>query len=107
MDYTTLFYDPIYKGLSVPATINGVAIRVIDKTRAKPQVTNGVEVRSVGPAATARIPELTKKGITRDDYEGATLTFNGRTWTVLSHELTGSPNGEDLGEVLFVLMANP
>jgi hypothetical protein len=105
-DFNALLYDPIYSSeLAVPATLNGVAITVIDKTRRKTQTSGGVEVRSVGPAACARVPELTAKGITREAYKGSMLTFNGRDWTVRSYELTGSPNGEDLGEVWFLLMA--
>jgi hypothetical protein len=65
----------------------------------------GVEMRSVEPAACARIPELTAKGIARDDWEGATLIFNGRTWTVRNSDVLGSPNGEDLGLVRLLLMA--
>jgi hypothetical protein len=86
---------------------SSVEITVIDDTRAKSQPIMGAgqaaEVRSVGPGAFARIPELTSKGITRDLYLNATLVFNGRTWTVRSYELRGSPNGENLGEVRFLL----
>lgn len=105
VDYSALLYDPVYGELGVDATLNGVAITVIDDTRAKVQTSGGVEVRSVGPGAFARIPELTAKGIAREAYKGATLIFNGRTWEVRSYELRGSPNGEDLGEVRFLLMA--
>src|SRR5262247_767470 len=105
IDYSALLFDPVYAELGVDATMNGVAITVIDDTRAKVQGSSGVEVRSVGPGAFARIPELTAKGIVRDAYKDAALTFNGRNWTVRSYELRGSPNGEDLGEVRFLLMA--
>jgi len=105
IDYSVLLFDPVYAELGVDATINGIAITVIDDTRAKVQGSNGVEVRSVGPGAFARIPELTAKGIVREAYKGAALTFNDRTWEVRSYELRGSPNGEDLGEVRFLLMA--
>jgi hypothetical protein len=106
LDYSALLYDPVYAELGVGATMNGVAVTVIDDTRPKTQTSSGVEVRSVGPGAFARIPELTAKGIVRDDYVDAVLTFNGRTWTVRSYELVGSPNGEDLGQVRFLLKAN-
>jgi hypothetical protein len=103
-DFNILLYEPVFASeLAVPGTLNGVEITVIDDTRAKVQASGGVEVRSVGPGAFARIPELTAKGILRDDYVDAVLTFNGRTWTVRSYELRGSPNGEDLGEVRFLL----
>ena len=42
-------------------------------------------------------------GSRRDDWDGALLTFNGRTWIVRSGDLRGSPNGEDVGEVRFLL----
>jgi hypothetical protein len=90
-----------------------VEITVIDDTRPKVlpisnavQSSTSADVRTVGPGAFARIYELDGKGITRDLYMDATLTFNGRTWTVRSYELRGSPNGEDLGEVRFLLKAS-
>jgi hypothetical protein len=106
-DFNVLLYVPVYSTeLAVPGTMNGIEITVIDDTRPKMTASGSVEVRSVGPGAFARIPELTGKGITRDDYVDAVLTFNGRTWTVRSYELIGSPNGEDLGQVRFLLKAN-
>src|SRR5262245_38798133 len=111
-DVSGLLYgvdSAVYAELGVDATLNtgagDVAITGIDDNRAKVQASGGVEVRSVGPGAFARIPELTAKGIVRDAYKDSVLTFNGRTWTVRSYELSGSPNGEDLGEVRFLLMA--
>jgi hypothetical protein len=83
------------------------AITVIDDTRPKvlpvSAGTQAAEVRSVGPGAFARIPELECKGIARADYAFGVLAFNGRTWIVRSWELRGSPNGEDFGEVRFLL----
>jgi hypothetical protein len=115
IDYSADLYEPVYAELGVPATLSAgtageIALTVIDKTRRKSNTTivdsGSVETRSVGPAAHARMPELIAKGIVRDDYKGSTLTFNGRAWTVRNHELTGSPNGEENGEVIFFLMAN-
>jgi hypothetical protein len=110
-DYSALLYDPIYAGIGVPAvfTVAGtdgaeVAITVIDNTRPMQlPAGTGVEVRSVGPGAFVRIPELQANGIARDDWQDAVLAFNGRTWQVRSYELRGSPNGEDFGEVRFLL----
>jgi hypothetical protein len=112
LDYSALLFDPVYAELGVPAAFTAAggaeaAITVIDDTRPKalPVASSGqaAEVRSVGPGAFARIPELTGNGIARADYMDAALAFNGRTWTVRSYELRGSPNGEDLGEVRFLL----
>ena len=116
-DYSALLYDPIYDAIGVPAELTvvggagAVAITVIDDTRPKVVQASSTErfdrgsteVRSIGPGAFARIPELDALGITRADYLDAVLTFNGRTWAVRSYELRGSPNGEDLGEVQFFL----
>jgi len=108
IDYSAMLYDPIYAELGVEATLTAgaageVAITVIDDTRPKTNTSGSVEVRSVGPGAVARIPELAGKGVARGDYMDAVLAFNGRTWTVRSYELRGSPNGEDVGEVRFLL----
>ena len=99
-------YGPVYAGIGVPATFNGeVALTVIDDTRPVTNQGGEGEVRSVGPGAFVRIPELNSNGINRDAYIDAVLTFNGRSWIVRSYELRGNPNGEDAGEVRFLLKA--
>ena len=108
IDYSAMLYDPVYAELGVEATLTAgaapsIMLTVIDDTRPKTNTSGTVEVRSVGPGAYARIPELAGKGIVRDDYMDAILAFNGRTWAVRSYELRGSPNGEDVGEVRFLL----
>jgi hypothetical protein len=111
IDWSGKFYDKIYAGLGVPATLTAagtageITLTVIDDTRPKTNTSGTVEVRSVGPGAYARIPELAGNGIARDDYLDAVLSFNGRSWMVRSYELRGSPNGEDVGEVRFLLKA--
>ena len=106
IDYSAVLYDPVYAEIGVDAMLNSVAITVIDDTRAKSNASGALEVRSVGPGAFARIPELTAKGIEREDYVNAMLSFNGRDWIVRSYELRGGPNGEDAGEVRFLLKAS-
>lgn len=103
IDYSALLYDPVYAEIGVSAMFAGVEITVIDDTRPKTLASGSAEVRSVGPGAFARIPELAANGIMRADYQDAPLSFNGRTWMVRSYELRGCPNGEDLGEVRFLL----
>jgi hypothetical protein len=111
IDYSALLYDPVYAELGVDAVLTAagtageIAITVIDDTRPKAITSGSAEVRSVGPGAFARIPELADNGIVRDDYLGAVLTFSGRSWVVRSYELRGSPNGEDVGEVRLFLKA--
>jgi hypothetical protein len=110
VDYSALLYDPIYAELGVPATLTladtdgaEVEITVYDQTRRKALSAGSAEVTSVEPSAFARIPELTGKGIAVRDCYGAVLTFNGRSWIVRNCKRQGSPNGEDFGEVLFLL----
>ena len=112
IDYSALLYDPVYAELGVPATFTAgmiaAEITVIDDTRPKTLPVPGdttAEVRSVGPGSFARVYELTDRGIARADYADAVLAFNGRSWTVRSWELRGSPMGEDWGEVRFALKA--
>jgi hypothetical protein len=111
IDYSIALYDPVYAAIGVPATLltadaREISLTVIDDTRPK-QLPAGTsaDVRAMGPGAFARIPELVAAGITRDDWQDAALTFNGRDWIVRSFELRGSPNGEDAGEVRFLLKA--
>jgi len=89
--------------LGVPATMTAGAIvatlTVLDKTRRKTQTSGGVEASSVGPGVKVRMVELAANGITSDNWDGALLTFNGRSWIVRKGDPLGSPNGEDLGQV--------
>jgi hypothetical protein len=108
IDYSALLYDPVYAEIGVPANfIAGeieASITVIDDTRPKQMPAETfADVRSMGPGAFARIPELVANGITQDVWIDAALNFNGRNWTVRSYELRGSPAGEDQGEVRFLL----
>jgi hypothetical protein len=112
IDYSVLLYDPVYAEIGVPAVLTAagtageVALTVIDDTRPKRQASGGgVEVSSVAPGAFARMPELVANGIVPDEFEGAVLTFNGRSWIVRNHEMGGNPNGENFGQVRFLLNA--
>jgi len=110
IDYSAQLYNPVYAEIGVPATLAAagieLALTVIDDTRPK-QLPAGsfADVRGMGPGAFARMPELAAGGIAREDWKDAELTFNGRSWTVRSYEVRGSPNGEDAGEVRFLLKA--
>jgi hypothetical protein len=111
IDYSADLYDPVYEVIGVPATLTlagtagEITLTVIDDTRPKRQTSGGVEVSSVAPGAFARMPEVIAKGIVPDEFEGAVLTFNGRSWIVRNHEMGGNPNGENFGQVRFLLSA--
>ena len=107
IDYSALLYDPIFSVLGVPATLTvgatEVALTVVDDLKPKVEASGGLQTRGVEPGAFARVPELNARGIVIDDCIGAVLAFNGRNWTVRNFDLTGNPNGEDAGEVRFLL----
>jgi len=110
VDFGVMFKDA-HAEIGVPATFTAsggsvIDITVIDDTRPKTLPAGTADVADVAPGAYARIPELTANGITRDGWLDAAIAFNGRTWVVRSYELRGSPNGEDQGEVRFLLKAN-
>jgi len=117
IDYSADLYDPIYAELGVPATMTAGAtvanLIVLDKTRRKTVASGetrrktvasgGAEVSSVGPGVNVRVYELAALGITAANWDGALLTFNGRSWIVRKGDVLGSPNGEDFGEVWLLL----
>jgi hypothetical protein len=108
IDYSALLYDPIFAVLGVPATLTvgvaaAVTITVVDDLKPKVEASGGLQTRGVEPGAFARMPELNARGIAINDCIGAVLAFNGRSWTVRNFDLIGNPNGEDAGEVRFLL----
>jgi hypothetical protein len=109
IDYSAILYNPVYNELGVSAMLTTTAgvfeITVIDDTRPNTNLSGTLVVSGVAPGAFARIPELTNKGVDRSDYNGSALAFNGRIWIINNHDLRGSPNGEDQGEVRFSLRA--
>src|SRR5262245_43568434 len=110
IDYNQNLFDPVYSILGVPANLTTgsgiVQITVIDKTRAKMNVSNTIEIHSVGPGCRARIPELTANGVEVSDCIGNPISFNNGFWVIRDTEMLGNPNGEDQGEVLFLLRSN-
>ena len=108
IDYSALLYDPIFAVLGVPATLTvgatEVALTVVDDLKPKVEASGGLQTRGVEPGAFARMPELVAKGVVIDDCIWSQwLAFNGRSWTVRNFDLTGNPNGENAGEVRFLL----
>src|SRR5262245_8074680 len=103
--------SPVYATFAVEASFeNGVTvatIRVIDDTRPIADAAGNALVQTISPGAWARKTELDAAGIDKDDYPGATLTFNGQSWLVESFEMRGSPQGENAGAVRFKLSAAP
>lgn len=110
MDYQATLYNPTYNLLGVSALLDvedvtdPIALTVIDQTKGVeiPQA-DGIQLQAIKPVATARMVEVTDKGLSRENFKGATLTFNGKSWRISSHLMKPSPNGEADGEVYFIL----
>lgn len=106
MDWSA-HYDAIYGQIGVDAHLISQSsaaeadLTVIDKT-AGIEVLDGA-VLTVRPVAFVRMAELTANGLTRDDLNGASLTFNGKSWLVKLHQPHPSPAGEGNGEIKLIL----
>jgi hypothetical protein len=100
--------SPVYVDLAVDATLQATTggaqnLRVIDDTRRTTDVEGNAAVQTVLPGAFARMVELAAAGLIADDCVDGLLTFNGQTWRITSFETLGSPQGENAGEVRFIL----
>ena len=110
--------SPIYAVFGVPATLRlpgdlgpVFTLLVLDKTAgltARPAVSGsfgqGIGVETIEPAAMARMSAVIEAGIDLAALDQATLTMNGKCWTVVSHRLEPGLGGETTGEVRLVLM---
>lgn len=99
IDLQTTLYDPIYRLLptafdaQITLLESGLTkeLRVIDKT-AGVAVGDGVQVSTVVPACDVRTSEVSAKGLVLENLKGASISFNGKTWDVIDHEMR--PVGE-------------
>jgi len=116
VDYAASLYDPIYERLGVAAVIEiagltaPVDVTVIDKSRSHELFTavgrdlaQRPAVRGLRAAATVRVPELTARGVSREDLRDALITFNEQTWVIKVTDSRPAPTGEAAGELLLLL----
>lgn len=119
VDFDTLLYDPAYTVFGEAAVLtlkDGFPqdLLVIDKTAGSAATFGGghsrgnldfsdVGVMTVIPAAMVRASDLA--GIDLADLHLATITFNGKTWTVMDHQLAPATTGEGGGEIRLILEA--
>ena len=111
IDYGALLYGPVFDVLGVEATLTldvtdaePVTLTVLDKT-AGVEVGDKFTVSTILPAAMVRVSELTTNGLAIASLRGVTITFNGKSWTIMRHEYRPSPKGEGDGELLLILEA--
>lgn len=108
IDFGALLYGPIYGVLSVAATLtlNGtdgavLELTVVDKTAGAAVDFKGADVMTIKPAAMVRATDLADVDLA--DLRDAAITFNGKTWTVMDHEMVPAPTGEGEGEIRLIL----
>lgn len=110
VDYQAMLLDPIYEVLGVDATVtleDGVTsfegLTVIDKTSGVQLGDQGTKVDSIEPACCIRYAEWKDRGRTPDDFEGATIAFNGSSWKIVGFPKRPVPSGARAGEILLIL----
>lgn len=110
MDYTSLLYAPVYAVLGVPAVLTlcggepPLTLMAIDKTAGVVVGGGGrfsAEVETIAPAACVQATDLAD--VDMASLRNASLEINGKTWTVRSHHMKPSPNGEGKGEIMLLL----
>jgi len=125
IDYRSLLVDPIYGVLGVAASFVAVdlwptadGLTVIDETKGdggqalgsrNNDIFGGInlDMGTIGPKCCIRTYELSDKGISRADLDNGTITFNGKTWKILSSKPKPMPNGNEAsGELELSLIEN-
>lgn len=103
IDWTALLYNPLYNSLGVAATLGTTPVTVIDETRGVGLSGNAV-IETVKPAARIRATELADNNIDASSLKDNSLTFNGKTWRIKSHEPLPSKGGEADGQIRLFLL---
>ncbi|RWC25909.1 MAG: hypothetical protein EOS27_27035 [Mesorhizobium sp.] len=126
VDFGTLLLDPNYTvfgetavltlddtaGTVIDKGADGEPLQVIDKTAGAAAGFGGshsrgnldfsdVNVLTVVPAAMVRAVDLAT--IDLAELRAATITFNGKAWTIMAHEMAPVTTGEDCGEIRLIL----
>ena len=104
--YSALYASPLAVDAELVIACGDVpmSLRVIDKTAGIVTGGNGrfnAEVETISPGAAVRAADLAD--VDKADLAGATLTMNGKTWTVENSKPLPGPTGEAGGEILLIL----
>jgi len=110
IDWDGLLYGPAAAVLGVTATFvlddtDGTTFDLDDVHDMTAGATTGrdVQLDTIRPAADVRAVALAAAGVTAEDLIEATLTMNGKDWTVKSMLPLPAPTGEGQGEVRLIL----
>lgn len=107
MDWDTALYDPLYSVFAVTAAIDTgsvqASVKVIDETGGIEITRSDVDLPVISPAVFVRTADLMAASLTEEALLDASLTFNGRTWTIKNCAPKPGPGGKGSGEVMLLL----
>jgi hypothetical protein len=110
IDWDGILFAPVAAVLGVPATLvlddtagTTVELAAVHDMTAGAMTGRDVHLDTVRPAADVRMVELAEAYVAVVALEGATLTMNGKDWTVKSFLPLPAPTGEGTGEVRLIL----
>lgn len=107
IDFNRLLYGASFRTYGTPATLvvgeaDPLALTVIDRTDGVKIEDGQIGIMSVQPGADIRAADLV--GVDLADLDGASLTFNGNTWTVHTVLENPTPSGAADGLVTVTLI---
>lgn len=110
IDFDGLMLAPIYDAFGVDAVIKTadgatITLTVKDDTAGVmlESQNGGFQTATSKPAACVRQSVLTENGLTRKSLSGATITFNGNDWKIVSTQPKPVPSGP--GELYLILQS--
>jgi hypothetical protein len=108
MSVWDVHYDALYNSpLAVDAVLVvacgdvPIELRAIDKTAPVALNFRGADVLDVKPSAMVKAVDLAD--VDPKDLRDASLTINGKTWVVKTHETVPAPTGEGYGEIRLIV----
>lgn len=105
LDYQLLLYDPIYNALGVDGLLDGITpLRIFDKTDGF-EIPDRNGIQTVRPVAFVRTAELELRNIDIGNLPETLLTFNNNTWRIKATRQVPSPNGENDGQTMLILLS--
>ncbi|RWF44294.1 MAG: hypothetical protein EOS65_02650 [Mesorhizobium sp.] len=78
-----------------------IELRAIDKTVPSAINFRGADVLDIKPSAMVRAVDLAD--VDPRALRGASVIFNGKTWTVRTHETVPAPTGEAYGQIRLIV----
>jgi hypothetical protein len=105
-DWTVDVLRPLYAEFGIPAVLQLDAgtfeLTAIDLT-AGTTLSGPVELETVRPAVMVLAGDLADAGILVAQLDNGSVQLNGKSWSIIAHQLKPTTNGEGDGEVALML----